>query len=329
LAQAQRVRIGVGDEQGASFPLLAMPTALVSGIALASSGQPLGNGTITLIPSDFNEAGRALMGTIRPDGTFSFVNVAPGDYFIEIQAGPGRTNATREVAAVPIALGGGDLTGIAITTGRGAVLIGRVVADPAAALPNLSGVSITAEIMRRAPGVVRTLGGSRVNTAGAFRLEDLAGLYAFRVTGVPDGWMVKAITINGTDVSDRIVEFTGRERAAEAELVLTSRVTELSGRIAGSGASASPTASVIVFPEDTTKWAYPSRYLRSTRVDGRGEFAIRGLPPDARYRAIAVDYLEAGEDTDPDFLAAVSEGATPFSLGDGERQTLALVLVER
>ena len=329
LAQAQRIRIGVGDEQVASFPLLAVPTALVSGIALASSGQPLGNGTIVLMPSDFNDAGRALMGTIRPDGTFSFVNVAPGDYFIEIQAGPGRANTTREVAALPIVVGGSDLTGIAITTGRGAVLTGRVVADPAAALPNLSGVSITAEIMRRAPGVVRTLGGSRVDTTGAFRMEDLVGLYAFRVTGVPDGWMVKTITINGTDVSDRIVEFTGRERAARAELVLTSRVTEVSGRITGSGVSASPNATVIVFPEDTTKWAYPSRYLRSTRVGERGEFAISGLPPDARYRAIAVDYVAAGEDTDPDFLAAISERATPFSLGDGERQTLSLVLVER
>ena len=110
--------------------------------------------------------------------------------------------------------------------------------------------------------------------------------------------------------------------------MLTNRVTELTGRVSRRG-TATREAYVVVFPDDTAKWTYPSRYLRSARGSADGTFTIRGLPPDARNRAIAVDYLEVGEGGDPVFLAAFRERSAAFSLAEGETRTIDLTLIER
>jgi hypothetical protein len=43
--------------------------------------------------------------------------------------------------------------------------------------------------------------------------------------------------------------------------------------------------------------------------------------------ALAVEYLEDGQHTDPEYLAQMRGYATPFQIGDGERRVLNLKLV--
>jgi len=56
-----------------------------------------------------------------------------------------------------------------------------------------------------------------------------------------------------------------------------------------------------------------------------------GLPfpqaPAGDYYAIALDYVEQGAGTDPEFLDRVKDRATEFSLNDAETKTLSLKLV--
>jgi hypothetical protein len=68
--------------------------------------------------------------------------------------------------------------------------------------------------------------------------------------------------------------------------------------------------------------------LRTVRTDEQGAFRIAGLPGDERYLAVAVDYLEDGAGTDPEFLERMRERATSFTLNEGERKAIALRLVE-
>jgi hypothetical protein len=122
-------------------------------------------------------------------------------------------------------------------------------------------------------------------------------------------------------------------RTAQVRVLLTDRATEVTGTIAPSSVRDSPERrrdhTVIVFAADRERWTYPSRYLRTTRADEQGAFRITGLPSDERYLAVAVDYLEEGEGSDPDFLEQVRERATAFSLSDGERKAVGLTLMER
>jgi hypothetical protein len=84
-----------------------------------------------------------------------------------------------------------------------------------------------------------------------------------------------------------------------------------------------------VFPEDNSRWPFPTRYVRAARPDQQGRFRIRGLPPDERYLIIAVDYLEEGEGGDPEFLEQISSSASRLAIGAGETKTVELRLVSR
>ena len=54
-----------------------------------------------------------------------------------------------------------------------------------------------------------------------------------------------------------------------------------------------------------------------------------GLPPDDRYLAVAVDYLEEGGASDPVFLNAIKGRASRFSLDAGTPVTVDLTIVGR
>ena len=84
-----------------------------------------------------------------------------------------------------------------------------------------------------------------------------------------------------------------------------------------------PDVSIVVFPEDSTKWAYPSRYVRFTRTGTDGHFSIQALPPDRHYRIAAVEYVDEGELQDPEFLERLRDVGISFSLEPGARERVA------
>jgi hypothetical protein len=86
---------------------------------------------------------------------------------------------------------------------------------------------------------------------------------------------------------------------------------------------------VVVFAADAAKWTYPSRFVRTVSADDKGRFRITGLPPADRYLVLAADYLEDGEQYDPEFLERMRDAATEFSLGNEETRTLDLKVTER
>jgi hypothetical protein len=106
--------------------------------------------------------------------------------------------------------------------------------------------------------------------------------------------------------------------------------------VAGSVAPASgadtgplPPVTVIAFADDDKKWTYPSRYIKTARTDATGAFRMRGVPPDQTYRFVAVDYVEDGEETDPEFLARLRDRATRLPLSEGEHKGIDLRLIQR
>ncbi len=83
----------------------------------------------------------------------------------------------------------------------------------------------------------------------------------------------------------------------------------------------------IVFSEDPTKWGYMSRHVTLARPDQQGAFEAKNLPP-GRYLAIAVEAIEEGQETDPEFLERLRSLATAFSLGEGEQRSVSLKIVQ-
>ncbi len=69
--------------------------------------------------------------------------------------------------------------------------------------------------------------------------------------------------------------------------------------------------------------------MRAIRANERGQFRITGLPPNERYFAVAVDYLEDGEEQDAQFLERLRAQAMTFALSDGEQRSVFLDPITR
>ena len=89
---------------------------------------------------------------------------------------------------------------------------------------------------------------------------------------------------------------------------------------------ASKDYTAVAFPRDTERWKLTnSRYIRTGRPDQDGRFKISGLPS-GEYLLIAVDHINPGESSDPEFLERIRTKATRFSLSEGETKSIDLKL---
>jgi carboxypeptidase family protein len=153
-----------------------------------------------------------------------------------------------------------------------------------------------------------------------FELRGLRGRGFVRAATLSD-WQLKRVRRDGVDVTDTPLDFA--KDVDELEIELTQRLTTVSGSVSDDRGGVAVDATVIAFAADPAKWGQHSRFIESARPDQQGRFTFRNLPP-GRYVAIAVRYLEPGEERDADLLEVWRPGGTPFTLSEGE--TLALDL---
>jgi hypothetical protein len=324
--QAQRVSVGAGIEQAdITFQVLPLRAVRVTGRAVTSGGAPLANGLATLAdPLDPAGFSPIRGGRVMDDGSFTMINVPPGAYTLHLATGPGPADSEREVAMVPLTVGDEDVSGITVVTGKGATITGTVtVADARTPLPR-TGIRVSAHALL---GPARLFWEVPVDDRGRFRVNALAGRHRLQVDGLPDGWMVKSLTVNNDDIADVLFELRGTE-TIDVQVLLTNRIPVVTGRVTSDGRAA-PGAAVLLFPEDSAMWTSLARYVRTARGDAQGRFTISGLPGDTRYLAVALDYVDDSEARDPDFLEQMKNLATPFALRDGDRRDLSLGLVVR
>jgi hypothetical protein len=323
-AEAQRFTVKLGQEiASADFAMIPTRLAQVSGTAVDSQGKPL-SGMVSLMPRQpvIMVGGGA---PVRPDGSFAISSVVPGEYTIVARtAGPGGES---EIAMAPLQVTGGDITGISLQTTKGATLRGLVTFEGGTTTGDPTTVMISG--MSAEPGLM--LPGSppaRVNQDGTFELRGLVGSRLIRAGASRGGWTLKAVIINGRDVTDTPLEFKGTEETVNAQIILTGRQTSLSGTVVDSRGDPAKDYMVIVFPDDRQRVGYASRFLRNARGDQEGRYRIQGLPA-GEYLAVAVPSSQDIEWNNPDVLEQLRPGATRFSLAEGEKKTVQLMMSVR
>jgi carboxypeptidase family protein len=312
-AGAQKVHVTPGADVFIDFPMLPVRNARVSGFVLSSEGRAAR--AFVNLTSDASELGTPLGfgGLTRDDdGAFAIANVPPGNYTLvaEVRSGAG---PAVEVGSVNVTVDGNDVSAITVPLAKPGSLRGTIVADAGVRrrLPEM--LDIIARPRR--PGAEVTF---TTSSGASFEMPAPPGPFTLEVN-VPDGWAVKSVTLGAFDASDLAVDIAN-EQNVPATVVLTDRVTEVSGTVAGGADSA-----VVIFPADPVDWT--PRRVRSIRTDARGRFRFLGLPPGDRYLAVAVSDLDEGQEGDPEFLRQVQDGAFPFSLGPDEKRTLELKVI--
>ncbi|MBI3263831.1 MAG: carboxypeptidase regulatory-like domain-containing protein, partial [Acidobacteria bacterium] len=320
---AQRVAIASGQElAGLTFALQPTRTARLSGTVADSAGRPLANAMIMVVQTTESMMTSSMGAQVKPDGTFSISNLAPGQYTLSVRP-VGQSTGEEEVANVPLTVAGDDITNLRIVTSRGATLSGNVVFAPGTAgalVPSTVQVSGTSA----EPGMV--FGGTGMNRVGddwTFTLKGLAGRRLIRVAGLPPRWWLQAVRLNGTDVTDHPIEFRANQTVTGVEIVLSDRPTRITGTVTDERGRAAIDYTTIVFANDKSRWGYATRYVTIARPDQNGAFLVEKLPP-GEYRAIAVEAIEEGEWMDPELLERLQPAASRFSLGDGQNKALML-----
>jgi hypothetical protein len=351
-SEAQTINLVVGAEASADFQLQPIRTARLSGIVFNATGAPvqamvqLSSETVGIGPS-FERAGdpRAftLIADSGSDGRFTIENVPPGPYTLTAnssfvagviagrQAGnpdAGPVKAMQEImergpetAFLPLVVTGDDISDIALTTRPGGSLSGTFVPDSGVvrALPQ----GLSAEVRPAGGGTgMSMMQGGKGNT---FRVAGMSGPFYLNINGVPEGWAVSQITVDGTDVTDEAIDLKGQ--SATARVVLTDRITTVTGLVQSPRDRSG--FSVVVFPDDPTRWTYPTRYVRVARANDQGRFSIAGLPANERYFAVAIDYFEEGEEQDPQVLERLRARSMTFSLSEGEQRSVVLEPITR
>jgi hypothetical protein len=157
----------------------------------------------------------------------------------------------------------------------------------------------------------------------------LNGPHRLQVVRAPTGWTLKAIRVNGIDVTDKPMAFGTRDQSlANVEVVMTNRGTALSGTIADDRGQPAPGATLVVFSTDRGAWYDASRYLRHAMAGPDGSVKVAGLPPGSYYASAITRMPAGGEDAwqDPQFLESLMAGASTVSVADGQTPALALRL---
>jgi len=327
---AMRVSLAAGDEEAVSFPLMPVRTVFVTGSVLKADSTPASADLNLIAPASDSAVTTSAGAMTEPDGRFVIPNVAPGDYVLTAMV---RNDAgLPERGSLPLTIGDESVAGITVYVSRGATLAATIVPDDGVTRPLPTGAAIRITARSVPPdlpnvtftSIVPARPGQQPTALQAI-MPGLFGRQALRLEGLPEPWVVKSIVVDSNaDATDAPFDF--RLDRNSARVVITDRITDVTGSVGGDAAA---DATVLVFPDDQEKLAFPSRYVRAVRVQRDGSFDIRALPPAERYFAIALAYVEDTEPQDPDFLNGLRDHTTSFSLREGETTNLRLTVVPR
>lgn len=367
IAGATPVAVRPGaDTAGIEIRLLTAAVASITGTIIGPDGRPLPSTlrpAVTLVSRDDGQSS-STGSMVRPDGTFELAGVGPGDYYLAATAFPaapsGQTPAEgRPGAFTALSVDGADLT-VDLALNEGATVSGQVrLEGPADAPPNdradplaaavrwpPGGLTATRIFVNQDPAFPLAIVGSFgirppvVAEDGSFTVGGLRGWLRFGAIG---SGILKAILLNGRDITATSMELEGNERIEGLEIVLTRDVGVLQGRV--TDRAGNPVAAVVVaFPDDDTRWYPGSPFVRTARAAGPtaaqvqpamsaaghatsppGSFTISpGLLP-GRYRVVAIEPSSgSGMPTDGATLTALAPDATTATIEAGRTTVVDL-----
>ena len=321
------ISVAAGQEvSGLELRLIAGAAARVTGILQDASGGPLAGQQVNL-DRITRTTGGALQsagfgGTARTDsrGVFEFGKLAAGEY-VAYAGGPSDRVSTTLV------VGAGQTRHVTLVPSRPSALAGAIVTDDGTEPPGPAARLGIDPVAIDPAAVLPTWGAPRAQPPGPdwrFRFASLDGSFLLRVTGLPDGWMLKSVTLGDRDITDQPLTITrGQPDVEGLRIVLTRKGAKVTGQVAGAGGAPAPDTTVIVFAENSALWGVASRFIRAVRPDAEGRFSIGGLPAGA-YRAIARDVVIDGQWEDPEFLQGLVRDAVRIELAEGASQTVTL-----
>jgi hypothetical protein len=327
ITDAAPLRVDAGRDAAGIDVVFAPRGIRVQGFAYDAAGRPL-RAPVALMDSErsgFSTPARRTA-PVAADGTFTFVNVPPGDYVVQGVV-PGVAGRPAEFGMQYVTVGDGGDTPALVRTAPAATLSGQIVleGDASDVSPRRFGLSAQpadwdyASTGSEAPRAL-------VQEDGSFEMAQLFG--PMRITGTaPSGWWLKSVDVNGVDATAQPFHFASG--GAHATAVFADTGASLEGFVLDERQTRSTAYSVLVFSTDRSRWWAPSGYVMLARPDDSGRFWIATLPP-GDYLAAAVDTFDIDSEwLDPEVLAALAPLARRLTLPPDGTIATELELIRR
>lgn len=357
VAAASVVTLRSGEERtSVDIQLALAATSLVSGTVKGPEG-PL-TAVLSLVPeSDDLSADTGFESAITlsdAGGRFTFIGVPEGRYRLRALlaqvpvsgasrgAPPPPPQGLKAPAAPPapilggftlwathsVSVGSSDVSDLVIDMRAGFRVGGRsefvgALAQPASDV--IRRMSATFDPADARPLVSSVIGRGQFDERGRLSSYQLPpGRYFVRINNVPAGWVLMSATWNGRDVSN--VPLSLDADVTGLVVTFTDRPSTFSGQVQNATGAADSTATVLIFPADSSAWidygGFPRRLL-GVRVDRSGQYQSPNLPA-GDYLLVAVPDESTANWQDPKVLKALARLAVPVTLGEGENRPVPL-----
>ena|SRR5829696_4500884 len=339
ILQAQRIRLARGTEATADIRLGETPLFKITGNVVDSSGQPVQNPSVSVQSTAEGARNGFGFSMTSNNGPFTVRGLPAGQYEITVRheparAGmtlngapppppvPGRPSNTVEIATMIIDVAA-DVEGLMLVTHPGETVSGEFVFEEPAEGRK---AQISAMPAGR-PGAMSTGPAAVEVTDTGFTLKGLFGPVLIRGGVNAPGWGLKAVLLNGRDITDEPTLLTSKD-SGRLQVVFTSRAPTLEAAVTDPSGKPTRDAMVVIFGRDERTWTLRSSMTRQGNPDKDGKATIRGLR-DGEYYALAIaaeDWVNIAA-PDAELLKELSKVAIQVSVTPGETRTLDLMVI--
>jgi hypothetical protein len=355
-ALASVVTLAAGEERTrVDFQTEVVRTGRVEGRVTSLDGPLPGGMFVTMVPTAFTRTLATTPSTVavRPDGTFSFPGVPPGDYMVAAgpgsqivvtsegasravsggQAPPGAPSGAWSFGAAPVRVDGHDVTDVAVAIQRGLDVPGRV-AFAGTSPSHTVQMSVVLTPAEEVSQIVRQpFAGQPDRATGQFVISGVTpGRYRVGVASPlvggpvpPPTWTLKSIAVKGRDVTDLPFDIVRDAEPLDLVVTMSDRPASLQGRFQDAAARPVTEFFVVLFSTDRAFWTWQSRRVLAARPSSDGVFAFSNVPA-GEYWLAAATGLDANEWFDAALLQQLTAGSIRVAIADGEKKIQDIAL---
>lgn len=330
--EAARITLEIGAEASADLQLIPVRVIKITGSVVDEQGQPVADAFVGLQTRDpdLSVSGASMNHVTGADGLFTVSNVTPGAYRLTASV-QNRNNAPggpRIGGWMPIVAAGHDIDAARLVVSPGGTIRGRVIYEggkpPASTMDTLPMRVVCNVPIDEGPAMMSSLP-KPLDDSGQFEVINIQLPCEIRVLPTSGTWTMKAVMHESRDIIDGQVILSGSETLNGVQVIMTNRLTTLTGSVTDSEQRPTRDYVVVIHPEDAEKVKPRSRYVRIARADREGQFKVTGLPP-GNYLAAAVDSIEEGAEQDREFIDRIRASSVRVELTETAPKSITLKL---
>ena len=308
--------------RGLDLTLSKARTVRLRGRVVNATGTGRSRIQLMLLPRD----GVGIFGANRgaapdPEGRFEIRGVSPGAYNLMASTFDGQKSMS---VTESVDVGSANIDNLNLVIQPGADITGQVRVEGQTQV-NLSTISVALRARDSGAMMFRGATGGAVKEDGTFTLSGAsAENYNLSLSGLPDGYYLKAVLMADKDVLETGINLT-KGPAGPLTVVLSPNAAQVEGVVLNAKQQPAAGVTVVLIPKDE-KRREQQQYYKSVTTDQYGRYALKNVDP-GEYRLFAWEDLEYGAYMDPDFVKPVEDRGQSVSLRESSRESVQLSVI--